>query len=96
MQKPSASALIKQIANQQSAHVAKVASKVAAQVSTQEAARLAKWPGTPTWVRSFEDYRRWQTVRSKEKGYQSTIMTSTTGLTDEEMTSNLKVTSLSG
>lgn len=62
----------------------------------KEEARLRQWPGTPTWVQTFADYRKWVRMRSKEKGYESTIMTSSTGLTEEEMTTGLKVTSLSG
>ena len=62
----------------------------------KEEARLRQWPGTPTWVQTFTDYRKWVRMRSKEKGYESTIMTSTTGLTEEQMNQNLVINALSG
>jgi len=54
------------------------------------------WPGAPSWVKSFDDYKKWKRQQSAETGYLSTINTTPTGLTTEQMDNNVTVTALTG
>ncbi len=53
------------------------------------------YPDAPTWVKTFEDYKKWKRQQSAQTGYLSTVNTSSTGLTDDEYDDNVTVTKLS-
>ena len=62
--------------------------------SNYSAAGGEDWPGAPSWVKTYTDYMRWMRMRSKEKGWLSTMKT-TTGLGDDDYSAGVNVTSLS-
>jgi len=60
------------------------------------ATQTQMWPGAPSWVKSFDDYTRWKRQQSTATGFLSTVKTSSTGLTPEELIKNVLVTKLTG
>tara|TARA_Y100000593_G_scaffold59468_1_gene110319 strand:+ start:1258 stop:2103 length:846 start_codon:yes stop_codon:yes gene_type:complete len=54
------------------------------------------WPGAPTWVKTFDDYRKWKRMQSAETGYLSTVNTGSTGLSSDDYDDNVSVTTLTG
>ncbi|MCP4830113.1 MAG: hypothetical protein GY889_14680 [Proteobacteria bacterium] len=67
-----------------------------AATQTQQATQTQMWPGAPSWVKSFDDYTRWKRQQSAATGFLSTVKTSSTGLTPEELIKNVLVTKLTG
>lgn len=53
------------------------------------------WPDAPPEVQTYDQYLAWRRAQSAQTGFQSTVQTGSTGLNDDEMNSDVLVTSLS-
>jgi hypothetical protein len=54
------------------------------------------FPGAPAWVKTQDDYDNWLRSQSAAQGFAGTQATSSTGLTEDQYSSNVYTTSLSG